>query len=375
MPGESDFLGPRFVGQRFDNHILPIEVLKDLSALEELILELAKWIYIQEHPNRQRTPKRFSEGISLGIQNIEQGSAVPKLILVVAASLTLNLPESQPYFNKAKDHLISALKQAELQQPITDIPSHLLNYFDKLGRSLKDGESIEFQPESLDHKAVLNKETRRRLVLASPQIQEIREEVQIKGLIYAIDKSQLAYSLELLDGQKINGKYELQHEITLSEALQGYRENTKVLILGTAVYSRNNPDKIKSLESLDRISILDPLDVSLQLLSIKELNDGWLDGLGKAPKGQDLQWFEQTFDQQYPEDLPNPYLYPTESGGLFAEWTFGANEASLEINLETKAAYFHNLYLADNSDLEEVLNLEQSSGWHRLQQLIRGLFS
>jgi hypothetical protein len=43
------FLKPRFVGKRFDNHSLPLEILKDLAVLEELIIEVAKREYIKKN--------------------------------------------------------------------------------------------------------------------------------------------------------------------------------------------------------------------------------------------------------------------------------------------------------------------------------------
>jgi len=54
-----DFLLPRFVGTRFTGHALPLEILKDLAALDELITEAAKWLYLQENQDRKRIPKGF----------------------------------------------------------------------------------------------------------------------------------------------------------------------------------------------------------------------------------------------------------------------------------------------------------------------------
>lgn len=42
------FLCPRMVGPRFDGHAIPLELLKDLAVLEEMIIEIAKWCYLQE---------------------------------------------------------------------------------------------------------------------------------------------------------------------------------------------------------------------------------------------------------------------------------------------------------------------------------------
>ena len=46
------FIQPRFVGPRFDEHTLPLSAAKDLAAYEELIVELAKHLYLTKHDDR-----------------------------------------------------------------------------------------------------------------------------------------------------------------------------------------------------------------------------------------------------------------------------------------------------------------------------------
>ncbi|UUE99042.1 hypothetical protein NDY24_04165 [Xanthomonas hortorum pv. pelargonii] len=63
-----DFSQPKFTGARFDEHTLPVDVARDLAAYERLIVELAKHLYLQEHPGRQRVPKGFEAGFRLDIE-------------------------------------------------------------------------------------------------------------------------------------------------------------------------------------------------------------------------------------------------------------------------------------------------------------------
>ena len=63
MPETIEFLSPRLVGKRFDQHSIPLEVLKDLSALEELIVEVAKWHYLRANKDRKRIPKGFVDQV------------------------------------------------------------------------------------------------------------------------------------------------------------------------------------------------------------------------------------------------------------------------------------------------------------------------
>jgi len=80
------FLRPRLTGPRFEGHGIPLEVLKDLAVLEEMIVEVAKWKYLKDHPERLRSPRGFTEGIELKLTGIDEGSAIPVICLIVAAT-------------------------------------------------------------------------------------------------------------------------------------------------------------------------------------------------------------------------------------------------------------------------------------------------
>ena len=112
------------------------------------------------------------------------------------------------------------------------------------------------------------------------------------------------------------------------------------------------------------------LDISAQIDDLRQLKDGWLEGQGKAPSKEGLDWLSQAFDKHYSGDLPLPYLYPTEPGGVQAEWSLGRNEITLEIDLAEHAGYFHALQMED--DTEEMLRLDLGSEicWIALKNLI-----
>lgn len=49
-----------------------------------MIVEVAKWRYLQEHPNRKRSPRGFTDDLSLKLTGIEAGSAVPQISVFFA---------------------------------------------------------------------------------------------------------------------------------------------------------------------------------------------------------------------------------------------------------------------------------------------------
>ena len=67
---------PELIGDRFANHEVPVEVLRDFAAFEELLIEVAKREYLADHPDRLRIPKGFTKGVELRLASIEEGSAI-----------------------------------------------------------------------------------------------------------------------------------------------------------------------------------------------------------------------------------------------------------------------------------------------------------
>ncbi len=74
--------------------------------------------------------------------------------------------------------------------------------------------------------------------------------------------------------------------------------------------------------------LLDPLDVRLQLDDFRGMTDGWLDGAGLAPAPDFLDWLSSAFERLYRGDAAPPHLYPTEDGGVQAEWSLNHCEAT-----------------------------------------------
>ena len=104
-------------------------------------------------------------------------------------------------------------------------------------------------------------------------------------------------------------------------------------------------------------------DFGTQLAELRQIRDGWLEGNGLAPPGSGLDWLADAFDRNYPEDAPLPHLYPTERGGVQAEWSLGPNEATLEVNLETRTGEWHALNMETGTDSERTLNCEEGEDW------------
>jgi hypothetical protein len=364
------FLAPRLDGGRFQNHSIPLEFLKDLAVLEEMIFEIAKSKYLQDHPDRKRVPRGFTEGIELKLTGIGEGSAVANIDIVWESDELF--PEAQTCLEGARDSVIGAISAAENDQNIGDyINEKSLAYFDRFGRNLREGEVIEFKSPNREKPARLTKETRRKLVFSSTAVNELTEEVLLRGTIPVANQAKLTFEIQMYDGHNVKAPMSLQHFEIIRDAWNGYRQNTRVLIKGVGKYNRLQ--KLQGLESIEHITILDPMDVPARLDELRLLKDGWLDGDGIAPKPEGLDWLAQAFDQYFPDQLPLPFVYPTAEGGVSVEWPIGTNEISLEIDLAKHKGELHRLNTQTNQEEMTEINLKEEPGWRTVAEKIKSI--
>lgn len=365
------FLKPRLVGARFEDHAIPLEILKDLAVLEEMVVEVAKWKFRRDHPQRQRAPRRFAEGIELRLVQLEEGSAIPVIALVVAHR-GLFPSQSQHYVEKARDSIVSAIAAAEKGAAITEhLPEIVLGFFDRLGRGLREGEAIEFPSIDDRDPARLTPRTRRKLVLAATGAKAFTEETWVRGGIPEMDLDDMTFEIQTLDGRKAKAPLENQHLATILEAFNGYQSGSRVLLRGIGRFNRQG--RLEALESIEHASPLDSLDVPSRLDELRSLKDGWLEGRGKALRSEDLDWLARIFEEHFADDLRLPYLYPTAEGGIQAEWSTGRTEISLEIDLARRSGEWHQVDLETRDEDARELQFSRSEDWVWLNDRLREL--
>jgi hypothetical protein len=365
-----DFLRPRLVGKRFEGHSIPLGLLGDLAVLEAMVIEVAKWRYLQDNPNRKRSPRKFTEGISLTLTSVEQGSAVAVIALSLGMGNLLQQSQ-QDYFEQARDAIVRAIgAAAENKPPTLHLPQRGLAYFDRLGRSLLDGEAIEFPTGSPDAPASLTKETRLRLLRAA-EVTERTEEVHLRGGIHAVNQEELTFEIMLPDGSKVPGPISKPHFETIMDASYGYRQGVKVQLDGVGNFNRS--ERLQKIEAVEHVTLLDPLDFQSQLEELKVLKDGWLDGRGYAPPAEGLDWLAKAFNEHYSDNLNLPYVYPVAEGGVRFEWSIGPQDVSLEIDLRERSGEWHSLDLETDDEEAQLLKLDTKDGWEWIVERLQTL--
>jgi hypothetical protein len=348
------------VGERFQSHAIPLEFLRDLAVLEEMVVEVAKWRFLQEHPNRKRSPRGFTNDITLTLSAVEEGSVIPVIALVFGSMLPL---PNAVYYEQAKDAIVGAISAATENKPATAfLPEKALAYFDRFGRSLREGEAIEFPSPNPDAPpARLTKEVRRRLLLASTEVKVLTEEVELRGAVHEANQEAMTFQITLPDGSKIPGPIPSQHFDNIVEAFRGYKQGAKILLQGVCRYNRL--ERLQGIESIEHTTLLDPQDIPARLEELKAMRNGWLDGRGIAPDSAGLDWLAGVIERRYSEDLPLPYVYPVAEGGVRLEWSVTPQEVSLEIDFSRKSGEWHALNLDTDAEETETLDFSDEATW------------
>lgn len=367
-----EYLRPRLHGPRFEEGAIPLDVLGDLAALGEMAIEVAKWRFLVDNPERSRSPKGFADSVTFKIISLQKGSAVPTIAMdSVAPSLSGMPAPFQEYFEQARDAITGAIAAAEEGVSVGGhLPEKCLGYFDRIGRSLRGDESIEFTTPTRWKPARLTRESRRTLILASTRIRELTEEVRVRGSIPEIDQDRMTFELQLIEGRKIAGTMPDQHLDAIMEAFNGYRDSARVLLQGLGRYDRQG--RLMHLQEIEHIALLDPLDVPARLEEFKAMKDGWHEGDGVAPHSAGLDWLATTFDRRYPDGIPLPHTYPTLEGGIEMEWSLGALSIILEVDLDARQGSCLG-FDKQTERFARTLDLDSNDSWMWLASVIRDL--
>jgi len=364
------FLTPHLVGTRYEEGSVPLDVLREWASFEELVLELARRLYLQEHTDRKRVPRGFIEDFALHVSGITAGSAIPNIDRVLLRGRE-EIPENEAYYARARNLVLAVVTAAALNNPIpTEFPKDLLPRFDRIGRSLREDERIEFVlPDGpAAPGAVFNRDTYKRLALLAAE--EYQAEADLRGRVTEFDLAKKTFWLSLLDGSRVQGVWTKETKEALFEAFEGcYTDRQKVRLLAFAALDAH--DRPKRLVEVLQVELLDPLDVPARLEELRTLQSGWLNGQGERPEPDLLAWLSTTWMMAYPATLPNPYVYPTAEGGVQLEWSLGDWELSAEVDLARRRSYFVAVDTAGTAADEMEVDLGSADGWRELADLVR----
>jgi hypothetical protein len=360
-------------GARFESHSIPVEVLPELAAFQELVVEVAKELYRRRHPNRKRVSSGFVEHFQLRLQQIEGGSAVCRLERVLPPSSPLFRPVEQPdEFDEAQE-LIGELiiEMAGGRSVPRRFPRHLLPAFNNFGKRLREDESIELHRPDQPVVPLYTLEVRKRIVLLASH--SYQAETEVTGIIDSADVLSRRFRLRLEEGRGVWATYPPAMEQSVLGALQRHTR-TRVHVVGIGNFNRE--DLIESFEEVFHVTAYDLIDeqsvrsIEKRIKELQVLEAGWCDGEGEALPVAGLRWLQQVLVELIGAGLPMPYLYPTPVGGVQAEWSLGPWEISAEIDLGTRSAYLHATHMKEEEVRDVRCDLTTEAGEDKLLDFV-----
>lgn len=359
----TDFLELRLVGDRFEAHTVPFEVLRDFVGLEDLLVELARRIHLKGHPERQRAARGLREHFQIGLAQVTPGSARLKIVRLRPDELAL-----ADVFDQAKSVALAAMCAVFLNQPTPpDFPTDLFPLFERFGKSLKADEGVEFPAEDARPAFTYDQKLRRHLILRSGK-KSYTEPVEIRGGIIEINDQAATFTLREPDGKTHKSiSYEAHWRDKVIKAMKE-RAFTRVLLQATGVY--DGSEQLTRIQEPTSLDLLESNDVNMRIDELLVLEDGWLGGVGSALSRDGLEWLRKQFTDHWPDEVPIPFLYPTPEGGIRTEWSSIEWEISAEIDIAIKQAEFVSIPLVEGEIDEAVISLATPADWKTAAQWV-----
>lgn len=329
------FITPVYSGPRFDDQALPVEVLPDLAAYREIVLEVAKSLYFQRNPGRKRLPNGFEKNFKLRLKRIDAGSSKAVMERVLPTEPQLDYADE---FVGARDLVSEAIAAAAaLQAPPAGFPPHVFPLFQKFGRDLREGESIQLQDPATGTGPIYTLATRRRIV----QVHEIlcQEEVSKVGRIAHFDAIRQRFLFQPDDGSEVWAPVEADHKSLVLWGVSLYPDVT-VSLEGTGEIDRD-AHLVQIVEVKELAPTFEPLlDARLAEIQLLAGDPGWLDDEGEGVPTETIDLLRDYLPRLILDfNVRPPFLYPTPNGTVQAEWSYSPWELKAEFNPDENSIF------------------------------------
>jgi hypothetical protein len=365
-----EIFAPRYDGRRFSEHRLPLDLVNDLAVLQQMTVQMAKHLYLEDNEDRKRTPRGFLDGISMELDELGEGSTIPKILLVLSLSVPSAFNNSA-YFKRASETIVELIQAAENGENLDGlVPKSVLSMFARFGNNLKNDECIEFKPDNAERKAKYDKAVQNRLVTAASQSNDVVTQIRLRGYVTALNKRNLTFEFLKIDGRKVSGNFKPQELEQLQEGLVKYERRQKVSLSVVARF--RDGSKTPIIEGLESVELLDEFDVPARLEELVQLKGGWLDdeSEGEPLPVDEVSWLTETFENYYPQDTPLPATFPTVEGNVLFEWNLNNANISLEVNLVEHSGEYFEYDKTSKESRELVFDLNSQKSWLKVSEHI-----
>lgn len=355
-------------GDRFKTKSVPVEFLQELSIIQELIFEIAKDIYRNDHTTKRRLPNHFLDGISFRLVDIRKGSSIMDLELDTSEIQTLELNnDTYAYLEKAKALLISDVEKIDVDnhESILSNPK-IANYFTRIGKHLRPNEIMFLNRSGRKKLGKLTDEIRNKII-NKPFHGLTINTFEVYAEVTSIDKKNRTFTIDT-SKHLINASLDLIEINLLMKSLGDSESVTQIFIKGTGRYDVRG--RLQIIDSVDSAVLIDPFDFRSRIDELVLIEDGWLEGEGKAPDSTSLLKFLHLYEQFVPKTFIKPAIFPRPDGNIQFEWSSEEYEIHAVIDLETYESTLHSLNVINMKEKTAIMDLTKKAGWKSLNFII-----
>lgn len=369
------FLEPKLGGDRFVEHSIPLEVLGDLVAVQDILIQVANDVY-KEVNDAKRGPRNLRRGVSLQLRDVGEGSAIACLDLRIGSDVS-HASEVRLAFEVAKERLVSALNAAKIgdrASALAALGPDILARFEKIGSSLNSGEFVEFAPhaQDLNKRARLDTSSRSFLAGIAKEGAPVEQRVEVRGVISAISTFEPGFEIRNFAGEIIPCRL-LNNPEQVALAAQATKSAIdvdlleRVVLTGIALVAENGT--IQSVEQVDSLDIVPPHDVQtrieeLRIATPESFNDNGI----LNPKR--LDWFLKGVLSAFNNEESYPAIFIGPDQDLFLEWRSDRFTTSLEVDTNQQDAEIHFYDSESRRSTFKDVRIETGPEWNELAEII-----
>ncbi len=341
----SDLRRVRLRGERFDGGRLPIASLVELQKYQQIVQIAAEADWRREHPGED-LPEDFAESVALAIERIEDGSADVFLAYEQQHAYVQYQEDAQ---EAADAFLAAAYSDAPLPAPpLLDQAAdrEFREALSSLGASLQPDQSIEFYPVSTPSVPItISVETRGAAIEKLHRMEDFlvsadqapvegglqTVEASVVGHVTAINAARKAFELTLDGGTVLPGVYQSADLLEDLRAVVDDAANGPLTrIIGDLRMRNGEPWRFRPATAVERVQF-DDTAWGHRLTQFASLRPGW-DGADAVQISSVALDGAQTLLRRIDDArLDRPGVFPTEEGGVLAEWGSSAAVSSVEV--------------------------------------------
>lgn len=339
----------KFDGGRYTRGAgMPLDSIDELRRLQTLLSSVARELFLEDHPGRERVSKKFRESILLRLVALEPGSVATVMTRPHGGDLSLDVPDTS-YFQRSLEILAESVESLEADEVLPVVfPAASIPDFLQLGRSFRNTEALKLRRAE---EWVAYGRKSRKVLQRIASVSEIESEVTLLGQVRGLNSEPSAtFAFQRSgNGTLLTGKF----EESLWDALHHFlgQDDRAPLVSISAVVSQDTDGRPQSIVELQSIELALPLDWSQRVQELANLEAGWLDGIGGQVLEPTVETLEEVLIAAFDAGLERPGIFPTPSGELRLEWEFQTGGAIVETAANTG---FRSVLLTDRGDEIEL---------------------